>query len=75
MSGILFKNEKKEQPNHPDYRGDGMINGVPVWISGWVKRGQKGPFVSLAFRLKGEAKADPISTGRPDDMDGDTIPF
>lgn len=53
-SGVLFKNDRKEQDKHPDYKGWGEVNGRPVWISAWVKSGAKGKFMSLAFQDKDE---------------------
>jgi hypothetical protein len=48
-SGALFKNDKKEKPNHPDYQGTCMVNGVPMRMSAWLKDGQNGKFMSFAF--------------------------
>lgn len=90
-SGALFKNEKKEKDTHPDYTGNGMIDGREFWFSAWLKTDRNGgKFMSMAFKPKDTAPAkqrpeptraarepDPISTGRPrhDDMDDDQIPF
>lgn len=54
----LFKNDRKEQPNHPDYKGDGMdLEGNPVWISAWLKETSGGKkFFSISLKLK-EPKA------------------
>jgi hypothetical protein len=52
LSGTLFKNDRKQNPNHPDYRGTAMINGVEHDIAGWKKEGKRGPFLSLAFKVK-----------------------
>jgi hypothetical protein len=59
-TGALFKNDKKEKPAHPDYRGDCTIHGKKFWISGWIKDGKKGKYMSLALREAEEsANANP----------------
>lgn len=54
MRGVLFKAREKRGPNSPDYNGNAQIGGVEVWISGWVKQGRNGSFLSLSFRRKDE---------------------
>lgn len=51
-SGSLFKNERKEQDNHPDYEGSILVDGVAYWIKGWLKDGRNGKFLSLALKPK-----------------------
>ena len=51
-SGSLFKNEKKTEPKHPDYKGDALIDGHEMWISAWIKDGKNGKFMSLSFNPK-----------------------
>lgn len=75
-SGIIFRNDRKEKPNHPDAKGSCTIGGVEYWISGWIKEGQKGKFTSLSFKPKEEAQASADSgapAGGPDLSD--EIPF
>ena len=74
-SGVLFKNDRKESANHPDYKGNGMVQGQEVWIDAWIKEGAKGKFMSLSIKPKEAkpAKQAPRRTLRDDD-DG-SIPF
>jgi hypothetical protein len=53
-SGSIFLNERKEKDTHPDRTGTAMIDGVMYYVSGWLKQGSKGQFLSLAFKRKEE---------------------
>jgi hypothetical protein len=54
-SGSLFKNEKKEQENHPDYNGTCMVDGEMYYMNAWLKKSQSGKtFMSFAFKPKEE---------------------
>lgn len=41
-SGLLAKNQRKEQDNHPDYTGSINVDGQDYWLSAWVKQGREG---------------------------------
>lgn len=80
--GVLFKNDRKEQDNHPDYKGSINVGGVEFWLSAWIKEGQKGKFMSLSIKPKEEARkpapsrqAPPPRNQRRDDYDGGRDPF
>ncbi len=52
-SGALFVNDRKQSDNHPDRKGDCTINGVEMWISGWLKKDKNGnTYLSLSFTPK-----------------------
>lgn len=64
-TGSLFKNDKKESENHPDYTGQALINGVPMWISAWIKEtGEGKKFFSFSFREK-TAKPQEVNKSGP----------
>ena len=71
LSGILFKNDRKEEDRQPDYKGSATIQGVNYWLSGWIKEGTKGgKFLSLSFTaknkpVKAEAGSKMQTTARP----------
>jgi uncharacterized protein (DUF736 family) len=51
MLGALFKNKDKRQDNHPDYRGDVMIEGQTYEVAGWIKTSEKaGTYMSLSLK-------------------------
>jgi uncharacterized protein (DUF736 family) len=71
-TGALFKNNEKENDNHPDYRGSINVAGAEFWISGWLKTSKKGTrFMSLAIKPKEDDK--PAAKTEPE-FD-DEIPF
>lgn len=83
-SGTLFKNEKKQNANQPDYDGTVLVGGVEYRIAAWIKAANSGrKFMSLAFTPKQEPQAAPArqpARQAPrrdtpiDDMDRD-VPF
>jgi len=83
-SGALFKNDRKERPNQPDYKGSLEVDGTDYWVSAWIKKSgpmSKNPgstFMSLAVEPKEERAPKPPTQRRElnDDGDGfDDIPF
>jgi len=72
--GAIFKNDDKQQDNHPDYKGSLNVNGVDLWVSGWIKTSEKTgkKFLSLSVKPKEAAPvkqaSKPKSSGF-DDMD------
>jgi hypothetical protein len=75
----LFKNDRKEKDTHPDYKGDGMTpSGEPIWVSAWIKRTERGTFMSCSMTLKEPKQDKPKPAARQDDPFGDMpddLPF
>jgi uncharacterized protein (DUF736 family) len=53
-SGVLFKNDKGDNPKRPDYRGSIAVAGVDYNISGWIRESKKtgDKFMSLKVEAK-----------------------
>lgn len=69
-SGILARNQRKQQDSHPDFSGSINIEGVEYWLSGWTKEGKAGSklegqrYFSLSVKPK-EVAAPPAPAARP----------
>lgn len=74
---VLFKNDRKEQPNHADYRGTATVNGVEYYLDAWIKEGAKGKFMSGSLKPKKLPAQQGHQDSRADDnaRDDDRIPF
>lgn len=83
--GTMFKNENKSSPSYPDYSGPINVNGVDMYISGWVKtagptaRNPGSKFLSLQIQESTKNKATNQGSGGkktdPYDDYEDDIPF
>ena len=76
--GTIFKNEDKQQDNHPDYKGSLNVNGVDLWVSGWLKTSEKTgkKFMSLSVKPKDAAPVKQASKPKSSDFDIDSdCPF
>lgn len=88
--GVLFKNDRKEEDTHADYRGNINIDGVEYWLDAWINTSEKvtgGKFMSLRAKPKeaqperdSRERAEPAKSKSTtpkkgsDDLDDD-IPF
>jgi hypothetical protein len=58
-SGRLFKNEEKKERG-PDYSGDCLVNGVPMYMDAWLKTAESGrKWMSFSFKAKQQRQAAP----------------
>ena len=55
--GVLFKNDKKTDEKHPDYKGSDMdANGADHWLNAWLAKDKNGnTYMRLSTKLKDEA--------------------
>ena len=67
----LNKNDKGDNPKRPDYRGKLNVDGIEFTLSGWVREGVNGKFISGAVAMvesKGEVRAKPAVEGADEDV-------
>jgi hypothetical protein len=48
----LFKNDKGDNPKRPDYTGTLNSEGVEFRLSGWIREGKNGKFISGSVQVK-----------------------
>ena len=73
-SGVLFKNDKKESANQPDYKGNITVGGVEYWLSAWIKEGKSGKFMGLAVNPK-DAQPPAANPRKASNITEDDLPF
>jgi hypothetical protein len=59
----IWGNDKKETDRHPDFRGQGMVDGREYWVSAW-KRDPGGNPRAPALKLKLTAKDEAAEPAR-----------
>ena len=64
----LFINDRKTSPNHPDRRGEANVKGVIYAISGWIREGKKGKYLSGTIKPKQERFNAREQTGGEEDI-------
>ena len=74
-SGILFRADNKQSSRDRDYRGQADItcphcgNRFAFWLSGWIKNGRLGKFLSLAIKPKEPRPEPDLEHAPPNDDD------
>lgn len=80
--GSIWKNDKKQKDNDPDFTGALEVDGVQYWVSAWKRKADakpNAPALSFSIRRKDEAHRQGVEQARKtiDASDGfsDEIPF
>lgn len=72
-SCVLFTNKKKEKETQPDYRGQGIVHGIPVKLAAWLKSSDKaGKFLTIKVEDATNERAQHAANRAPGD---DGAPF
>ena len=58
-SGFLSRNANKQKADDRDYQGSLTVAGVEYWLSGWVKKNERGTFLKLVVKPKVVEQAKP----------------
>lgn len=74
LSGVLFKNDRKETERHPDYTGNMTVKGVDYWLSAWVNEAKNGKKYFALKLTEKQAKPEKAEY-RPADIDNHDLPF
>ena len=67
----LFKNDQGDNPKRPNYTGNLNVDGIEFRISGWIREGANGKFISGAVAIveaKTEERAKPAVEGADEDV-------
>lgn len=75
-SGVLFRNDKRENEKAPNYKGNITVDGKDYWLSAWVKEGKSGKFMGLAVSPKEEYKPKTSERSKATNFDNaEDLPF
>lgn len=79
--GAIWKNDRKETENHPDFTGTLNVDGKDYWVSAWKRKPdakEGSPALSFSVKVKEpRSQSNPGGGGGrgPSTMDDDDIPF
>jgi hypothetical protein len=73
--GSLFMNDKGGNEKRPDRRGELNIGGVIYKLSGWLKDGSKGQWLSLKAEVKETTAPAEQQRTAPAIDDDSSVPF
>jgi uncharacterized protein (DUF736 family) len=74
--GSLFRNDRKETENHPDYTGSINVDGTDYWLSAWLKTSKAGKkFFSMSVKPKDAPPVARAAPAQPEFEPDQDIPF
>jgi uncharacterized protein (DUF736 family) len=66
LRGVLFENDKGDNPNRPDFTGEATVNGQKYRMASWRKTSKNGKnFLSISLEAEGEPAAGANSADVP----------
>jgi hypothetical protein len=77
-SFVLFKNDKGDNPNRPDYTGTITLeDGTEKRLAAWIKEGKKGKFMAgkVSEKQPSQQQSQPQAAAEAPADDSDPIPF
>lgn len=76
-SGVLFKNDKRETENHPDYKGNIRVAGVDYWLSSWINTSKNGvKYMAVSVQPKEQQAPQKLDQAAADSFDAsEEMPF
>ena len=74
LSGVIFRQEEKKTDKSPDYWGKCQVDQVEYKLSGWIKEGKKGKFISFELTPADEQQQPRRESPPMPEYDGD-LPF
>lgn len=78
--GAIWKNDKKTEEKHPDFRGELNVEGSEYWVSAWKRKPgakESAPPLTFALTLKESNVKKPVNSApaKGDDLTDEEIPF
>ena len=64
LSGSIWANDRKAQPEQPDYKGTVLVGGVTYYLSGWKRTTTGGNGCPLRSRRKTLCRGSPSRSVR-----------
>jgi len=74
-TGVLFQDKKRKTEKHPTHKDTVNINGVEMWINGWINtpKNSGDKYLSLSFSPKQKPQNEPQPTKQAPPAQGDFI--